>query len=112
MNCMDPRVCNIPGYLCNQTMLYISYWSSLFSFLILLLCFCFYEWYLVVLGGIAEHIPIIRRCRRMLFIACGTSYHSALAVSFANNWLLKTKWLILILLVILLFLFILDSTDC
>lgn len=37
---------------------------------------------LVTLGGIKEHISIIRRCRRMLFIACGTSYHSALAVSF------------------------------
>ena len=23
----------------------------------------------------------IRRCRRMIFIACGTSYHSAIAVS-------------------------------
>ena len=23
----------------------------------------------------------IRRCRRMIFVACGTSYHSAIAVS-------------------------------
>ena len=35
----------------------------------------------VVLGGLKDHIEIIRRCRRLLFIACGTSYHSALAVS-------------------------------
>ena len=35
----------------------------------------------VVLGGIKEHIAEIRRCRRLIFIACGTSYHSALAVS-------------------------------
>ncbi|XP_014669719.1 PREDICTED: glutamine--fructose-6-phosphate aminotransferase [isomerizing] 2-like isoform X2 [Priapulus caudatus] len=33
----------------------------------------------VVLGGLKEHITEIRRCRRLIFIACGTSYHSALA---------------------------------
>lgn len=33
----------------------------------------------VVLGGIKSYIHEIRRCRRMLFIACGTSYHSAIA---------------------------------
>ncbi|XP_033733993.1 glutamine--fructose-6-phosphate aminotransferase [isomerizing] 2-like isoform X3 [Pecten maximus] len=33
----------------------------------------------VVLGGIKDFMPEIRRCRRMLFIACGTSYHSAVA---------------------------------
>ena len=27
-----------------------------------------------------EYLPEIRRCRRLLFIACGTSYHSAIAV--------------------------------
>jgi glucosamine--fructose-6-phosphate aminotransferase (isomerizing) len=36
----------------------------------------------VNLGGLKEHINEIRRCRRMLFIACGTSFHSAVAVSF------------------------------
>ena len=35
----------------------------------------------VKLGGIMEHMTEIRRCRRLLFIACGTSYHSAIAVS-------------------------------
>ena len=35
----------------------------------------------VKLGGIKEFMPEIRRCRRLLFIACGTSYHSAVAVS-------------------------------
>ncbi len=35
----------------------------------------------VVLGGIKEYIAEIRRCRRLMFIACGTSYHSAIAVS-------------------------------
>jgi hypothetical protein len=34
----------------------------------------------VVLGGIKNHIDSIRRCRRLIFIACGTSYHSAIAV--------------------------------
>jgi glucosamine--fructose-6-phosphate aminotransferase (isomerizing) len=33
----------------------------------------------VLLGGIKDHIDEIRRCRRLLFIACGTSYHSAIA---------------------------------
>jgi len=33
----------------------------------------------VKLGGIMEHMTEIRRCRRLLFIACGTSYHSAIA---------------------------------
>jgi len=31
------------------------------------------------LGGIKDHMSEIRRCRRLLFIACGTSYHSAIA---------------------------------
>ncbi|XP_077999413.1 glutamine--fructose-6-phosphate aminotransferase [isomerizing] 1-like [Glandiceps talaboti] len=33
----------------------------------------------IVLGGLKDHLSEIRRCRRLLFIACGTSYHSALA---------------------------------
>ncbi|KAK7111390.1 glutamine--fructose-6-phosphate aminotransferase [isomerizing] 2-like isoform X1 [Littorina saxatilis] len=33
----------------------------------------------VILGGIKDYIHEIRRCRRLLFIACGTSYHSAVA---------------------------------
>jgi len=33
----------------------------------------------VVLGGIRDYIPEIRRCRRLLLIGCGTSYHSAIA---------------------------------
>lgn len=35
----------------------------------------------VILGGIVDYMQEIRRCRRLLFIACGTSYHSAVAVS-------------------------------
>ena len=38
----------------------------------------------VVLGGIKDYMPEIKRCRRLLFIACGTSYHSAIAVSPCN----------------------------
>ena len=34
----------------------------------------------VRLGGIKDYMPEIRRCRRLLFIACGTSFHSAIAV--------------------------------
>ncbi|XP_012938215.1 glutamine--fructose-6-phosphate aminotransferase [isomerizing] 2 isoform X4 [Aplysia californica] len=33
----------------------------------------------VVLGGIKDYMNEVRRCRRLLFIACGTSYHSAVA---------------------------------
>merc|ERR1712212_817225 len=33
----------------------------------------------VTLGGIKDFIPEIKRCRRLLMIACGTSYHSAVA---------------------------------
>lgn len=33
----------------------------------------------VILGGITDYMPEIRRCRRLLFIGCGTSYHSAVA---------------------------------
>ncbi|XP_020607592.1 glutamine--fructose-6-phosphate aminotransferase [isomerizing] 1-like isoform X2 [Orbicella faveolata] len=33
----------------------------------------------VRLGGLMSHIDTIRRCRRILMIACGTSFHSALA---------------------------------
>ena len=39
----------------------------------------------VTLGGIKEYLQEIRRCRRLLFIACGTSYHSAIAVSFHRS---------------------------
>ena len=35
----------------------------------------------VTLGGVKDYITEIRRCRRLIFIACGTSYHSAVAVS-------------------------------
>lgn len=35
----------------------------------------------VVLGGIIDYLPEIKRCRRLLLIGCGTSYHSAVAVS-------------------------------
>lgn len=33
----------------------------------------------VILGGIKDFMVEIRRCRRLLFIACGTSFHSAVA---------------------------------
>lgn len=33
----------------------------------------------VTLGGIKTYVPEIRRCRRLLMIGCGTSYHSAIA---------------------------------
>ncbi|XP_043863269.1 glutamine--fructose-6-phosphate aminotransferase [isomerizing] 2 isoform X4 [Drosophila mojavensis] len=33
----------------------------------------------IVLGGIKDFIPEIKRCRRLMLIGCGTSYHSAVA---------------------------------
>ena len=45
-----------------------------------LLFIIFFLFLSVVLGGLKEHIVMMRRCRRLIFIACGTSYHSALAV--------------------------------
>ncbi|ODQ67178.1 isomerising glucosamine-fructose-6-phosphate aminotransferase [Nadsonia fulvescens var. elongata DSM 6958] len=33
----------------------------------------------VQLGGLRSFLPTIRRCRRLIMIACGTSYHSCLA---------------------------------
>ena len=33
----------------------------------------------VTLGGIKDFVPEIKRCRRLLLIGCGTSYHSAIA---------------------------------
>jgi len=38
-----------------------------------------YELEQVTLGGIKSYVPEIRRCRRLLMIACGTSFHSAIA---------------------------------
>lgn len=36
----------------------------------------------VVLGGLRSQLANIRRSRRIIFCACGTSYHSCVAVSF------------------------------
>lgn len=34
----------------------------------------------IMLGGLKAYLPVIRRGRRILFVACGTSYHSCIAV--------------------------------
>eukprot|EP00033_Pygsuia_biforma_P001963 GCRY01002186.1.p1 GENE.GCRY01002186.1~~GCRY01002186.1.p1 ORF type:complete len:736 (+),score=157.67 GCRY01002186.1:127-2334(+) len=39
--------------------------------------------YLIHLGGIKEHMNYFRRCRRLIFLACGTSYHAGLASRYA-----------------------------
>ncbi|KAI8909059.1 hypothetical protein EDD86DRAFT_226740, partial [Gorgonomyces haynaldii] len=33
----------------------------------------------VNLGGLKSYLPTIRRCRRIVFVACGTSFHSCIA---------------------------------
>ena len=38
-----------------------------------------YTYSRIVLGGLVEYKDAIRSCSRMIFIACGTSYHAALA---------------------------------
>lgn len=38
--------------------------------------------YTVTLGGLKSQLQNIRRSRRLIFCACGTSYHSCVAVSF------------------------------
>ncbi|KAH7106531.1 isomerising glucosamine-fructose-6-phosphate aminotransferase [Auriculariales sp. MPI-PUGE-AT-0066] len=38
-----------------------------------------FDSHVVTLGGLRQFLPIIRRGRRIIFCACGTSYHSALA---------------------------------
>jgi glucosamine--fructose-6-phosphate aminotransferase (isomerizing) len=38
-----------------------------------------YDQLKVILGGIKDYLGEIKRCRRLMFIACGTSYHSAVA---------------------------------
>ena len=48
-----------------------------------------FESHKVTLGGLKAYLATIRRCRRIVFCACGTSYHSCVAVSF----LMKRKFL-------------------
>ncbi len=38
-----------------------------------------FEDHTVILGGLKKYLSEMNRCRRLLFIACGTSYHSAMA---------------------------------
>mmetsp|Transcript_5302 Transcript_5302/g.14779 ORF Transcript_5302/g.14779 Transcript_5302/m.14779 type:complete len:713 (-) Transcript_5302:38-2176(-) len=33
----------------------------------------------IKLGGLVDHLDHIKRCRRIIFVACGTSYHACLA---------------------------------
>ena len=33
----------------------------------------------IKLGGLVEHLESIRNGRRIMFVACGTSYHATLA---------------------------------
>lgn len=44
----------------------------------------------IFLGGLKAYLPVIRRGRRLLFVACGTSYHSCIAVS-PSNELIRTS---------------------
>lgn len=35
----------------------------------------------VILGGLKDHLKEIKRCKRLIMIGCGTSFHAAVAVS-------------------------------
>lgn len=35
----------------------------------------------VILGGLKDHLKEIKRCKRLIVIGCGTSFHAAVAVS-------------------------------
>lgn len=37
--------------------------------------------FLVILGGLKDHLKEIKRCKRLMMIGCGTSFHAAVAVS-------------------------------
>jgi glucosamine--fructose-6-phosphate aminotransferase (isomerizing) len=36
--------------------------------------------HVITLGGLKTYLAAIRKCRRLVFIACGTSFHSCIAV--------------------------------
>jgi glucosamine--fructose-6-phosphate aminotransferase (isomerizing) len=38
-----------------------------------------FDTHTITLGGLKAYLSVIRRCRRIVFVACGTSYHSCLA---------------------------------
>lgn len=44
-----------------------------------------FEDHTVSLGGLKSYLTTIRRCRRIVFIACGTSFHSCVAVLVINS---------------------------
>ncbi|XP_059398223.1 glutamine--fructose-6-phosphate aminotransferase [isomerizing] 2-like [Carassius carassius] len=39
----------------------------------------FFDSNTVILGGLSDHLKEIKRCRRLILIGCGTSYHAAVA---------------------------------
>ena len=45
----------------------------------------------ITLGGLTEHLATIRRGRRVMFIACGTSYHACLACRQTVEELVRPK---------------------
>ena len=51
----------------------------------------------VRLGGLMDHLGAIRRCRRVLFVGCGTSYHACMAcrqtIEQLTNMPVRRSWL-------------------
>lgn len=47
----------------------------------------------VVLGGLKDHLKEIKRCRRLIIIGCGTSFHAGLAVSLWTYFFSACTWI-------------------
>lgn len=68
-----PETCCVSEVIQLLCVLYITDWHSLVVS--------------VILGGLKDHLKEIKRCRRLIMIGCGTSFHAAVAVSRTiRNW--------------------------
>lgn len=74
----------------------------------------------VILGGLKDHLKEIKRCRRLIMIGCGTSFHAAVAVSRAvrkmdknddHHFVGKLLFLLSEVMIMILFPDSLDQTD-
>lgn len=52
--------------------------------------------FLVILGGLKDHLKEIKRCKRLMVIGCGTSFHAAVAVSQRCTLVLKSSYYLVI----------------
>lgn len=56
----------------------------------------------VILGGLKDHLKEIKRCKRLILIGCGTSFHAAVAVSRAMTVMkLLFVWILMMMMMML-----------